>query len=698
MPVLNTPQELLAALGQSAFSADPFAELARKGYTLSPSLEAQRQSALAGRHLAPAPTGVTPGSFKGKLTFQSAPQAPAVPLVAPGNYDVVAGLTLDLANDALGKIYESGSIPHQIAVDQLLSQTELTALGGLFQVDKPGGQISRLHITGAPTLSSIADGSSEVTLKIPIQLDWVHERWMAGRQIRQLITKAVGTLQLTMRAVTNVVARPETSSSTMTLGVQLVTDVSGPADSPRLILDPNSPVKLTSPAPPNQIDGTAVLIQNALARQFNNSLTWSVSPQITLPTGSLEIHHIDVVTNGGVLLAGIQVGTQSASDPSQLASLLPNADTNIFLQIQDTVPKLLIHNALESGALTAMAKQQHDNAVIDSADAWFESNAFVAQMKGRLVDECPLNVDLGFIYTRKATIKLNAGSIEIDQTDDQSIAEASNLWCLLTTLGLIGLAALGAWIIGGWALVAAGAVIGMFFLPQAVAGGPDISFINLTMPIPDTDYLPTLNNSFINVTNGVMLIASKVVSKLDDVNTVIYAKFLVPDGGIVVGETKPLAGVKVELMDQDVPAPAGDDASTTVPHDSSSSHGNLVTTKKHTFIKPGADQKLAEGTTDLDGVVRFSLLKDQLTTTAGRIKTVVTQTNIETGAATTEVSDDGVVEQKPDLYFRVSMPDGSIMDTRNLPNGFFLNFSSSRIGTLSNPLTFGASTPVVFGG
>jgi hypothetical protein len=47
-----------------------------------------------------------------------------------------------------------------------------------------------------------------------------------------------------------------------------------------------------------------------------------------------------------------------------------------------------------------------------------------------------------------------------------------------------------------------------------------------------------------------------------------------------------------------------------------------------------------------------------------------------------------VNEFKPDLYFRVTMPDGSVVDTRKLPGGFMPNFTSGRVGFYDKPLTF----------
>ena len=90
--------------------------------------------------------------------------------------------------------------------------------------------------------------------------------------------------------------------------VQLATEVTLAADSPSPTLPPNSPVRLSNPAPPDQIDGTAVLIQNALAQQLANSLTISVSPVFNLSIASLALLHADVVSKAGMLLAGPQIG------------------------------------------------------------------------------------------------------------------------------------------------------------------------------------------------------------------------------------------------------------------------------------------------------------------------------------------------------------------------------------------------------
>ena len=342
MPTVSTLEQLANALAGSAFAADPIADLAARGYTLTDSLSAQLNTALSGKTLAGPPAGMTPEQFRGPLTFQSTP-APIVPAApAADGYDVVAGLRMAAGNEALSALYKA-SIPHQVALDQYLTPTELVALGSEFVVNTPGGEISRLQIVGPPTVNSIVNGSSVVALQIPIEIDWVKTHMLGnGVQMRKTVTEAVGVLQLTASLVADVMLRDETSSSTMTIAVQLDTDAS-PAESPRLTLNGNSPVQRTSPIAPGQIDGLAVIIQNALAQELGGVLRWTISPHFSLLTGSLEVSKVDVVAVDDVLIAGLQVvGTGTAGNPAMLTNLLPNAQSNIFAQVREVVFNLFL--------------------------------------------------------------------------------------------------------------------------------------------------------------------------------------------------------------------------------------------------------------------------------------------------------------------------------------------------------------------
>ena len=130
-----------------------------------------------------------------------------------------------------------------------------------------------------------------------------------GRQFQELVTDATGTLQLTMKLNATVVV----PGSKMTIAVQAVSPSSA-AESPRLTLDANSPVQLANPAPPDQINQTALAIQLALAIQFQNSLSFPVSPTFALPIGTLTVQQLDVVATGRALVAGVKAVTGGAGD------------------------------------------------------------------------------------------------------------------------------------------------------------------------------------------------------------------------------------------------------------------------------------------------------------------------------------------------------------------------------------------------
>jgi hypothetical protein len=325
-------------------------------------------------------------------------------------------------------------------------------------------------------------------------------------------------------------------------------------------------------------------------------------------------------------------------------------------------------------------------------------------VQGRLVNECPLNVDLAFSNTRTITLKFTGDAVEVDETDDKSILDAHNLWCLLTSLGLIGLALLIGGIFGGIG-AAVGSVIGFFLtnvgpflVEQLFSGGGNgkPTLVPLDTPVPGSDQLPTLTNGSLQLDSGALLMTATAGLRPDDVNTILYVRFLQQDG-ISVFTTKPVAGVTVQLLDQDVPPPPGDDPTIVVPPSSFGLHGKKGENIVNSFEPPKADQKLGEGKTDLNGVVRFALLKSQLVTNAGNIVTKTTRYDPDQLRIVTETTETPVVENEPDLYFYLTLPDGTVVDTRSMPGGFMKNFTSARIGTLAHPLTFtiGGSTGVL---
>jgi hypothetical protein len=95
-----------------------------------------------------------------------------------------------------------------------------------------------------------------------------------------------------------------------------------------------------------------------------------------------------------------------------------------------------------------------------------------------------------------------------------------------------------------------------------------------------------------------------------------------------------------------------------------------------------------------------------LRNTAGEVETIVetqvtrrTATSAAVGEPTTRITRRGLPENLPDVYFRVTPPDGPAFDTRQFDNGLVINLRSRRIGTAAAPLVFltGTQRPVVRG-
>jgi hypothetical protein len=243
-------------------------------------------------------------------------------------------------------------------------------------------------------------------------------------------------------------------------------------------------------------------VQNALQQRRAGSLRLTISAAIPLPIGKLEIRETAILTRGDALL--------------WLASRC----------------------AARSGALTRVAKQTHPDAVIDSADVAFGQN----------------------------TIKVMATANNLDNLDA--------FLCVVTSLGLALLAAVavivsqGIGIASGFAAGAAFGVVGVLTLLLAfegedfalvLGGGGDGSptFIELDFPLPGNDLLPTLTGFFIRLDESTMLMAARLGTRPDVLNTFLRAlrrgrrhRHRTPDDGRIRPSDGPrLSGAKRRRCD-----------------------------------------------------------------------------------------------------------------------------------------------------
>ncbi|MCC6591115.1 MAG: hypothetical protein IT168_30800 [Bryobacterales bacterium] len=714
MATISNIQELLPVLGAVATTRDPIAALEQEGHQISPALRNRLQV-----RKTPKPgeqeRWAKQASHAGRLTFRTGP-APklAARELAAGEFEFSAGLRMGTANEIVAGLHANHTIPDVLFLDELLSQGDLTALGGAFQVDKPGGRIGRLQITAPPTLSPVGDGQDRIALTIPFRLNFERISRVAGRTIRTVVTFGTGRMRLIVRLTTRTVP---VSIAARNLEIQV--DLSQSFEA-RMEMDANSPVQRRNPPAPGQTDGIAVIIQNALQQRLKDTLKVTISAAIPLPIGRLEIHETAVITRGDSLVAGVKVqGTPSPGNPQTLQALFPNPDTNFFTRVHDSVLRLIVQSAARNGELTRIAKQTHPDAVIDSADVSFGNGTIKLQAKGKIVDLCPAGVDLGFTVTMTVKVTMEGTRIRIDRETSKDLDNLDAFLCVVTSLGLALLAAVAVIVFQGIGLasgLAAGYALGVvgvltvmlefdgddFALVFGGGGDDGPMFIDLDFPLPGTDLLPRLTGAFIRLDESTMLIAAHLGTRPDTINTYFYLQFFDPDD-ISAIQGRPIVGAKVRLMDRDSPAPAGDDLVLPGPKTATTGQhlptGDFRITTKTSFQRT-PDEALAEGTTDSSGRVRFYIPKDKLKTKGANKVVETTRTNLDTDEEIKSTRRTPVPEERPDLYFRVIRANGTTSDTLQVRSGFFLNFQSARVGTPASPLVidFGGGVGGVGGG
>ena len=706
MAILTTPKDLLPLLGSVVTAEDPVAALERKGHSftaaLKSSLQAKRVPTAAERKLWTKAAAMT-----GPVTFTAGKTTQAVAReLAAGEFEFMAGIRMGVANEILAGTLANGTLPDTLFLDELLSSGSIDLLMGAFRMDRPGGRIGRLLFTAPPVLSVVRDGADRVAVTFPFRLLFERVFQAAGRTIRTVVTNATGRLRLIAGLTTRVVTvRPGERRLEMQI------DLSQSLEA-RLDIDPGSPVQRVSQPGPGEVDGLAVLIQNALQQQLAGRLRVSISAQIPMPIGRLEIHDTTILTRGDALLVGVKVqGTPAPGNPATLVAHFPNAETNFFARLHDQVLRIAVQSAARSGELTTIARQSNRDAQISSADVAFGKDTISLVATGKVVDMCPLGVDMGFTMTVTLRFTLEGTRIKVTKNTDIDLDNADVALCLLTSLGVALLAAIGVFTMQGFfAALGAFSVIGVltllmeFDVPDLLSklleeSKNDPLYVELDTPLPGTDLLPTLTGPIVRLDESTMLMLAHLGTRADDVNTYFYVRFMEADE---FGIAKAMRGVGVALMDRDSPAPAGDDVVLPPPSTRTTAHqtpNGVIATTTRTHYERSVDETVRQGTTDFTGRVRMYIPWDSLATRGGVKVEEIRRSNVDDAddEGTTSTRRTDVREARPDFYFKVTRGNGSTVDTLQIPSGFFLNFQSARVGSFASPLTiaFSGGRPLV---
>lgn len=699
MQVIETTQELARVLSGRPASEDPRCDLERRGFELSPAL-ARRVADLAPakpidaarrQRWAAAAREAGPVHY-----FAGLPQRPERRERAAGDWDIVAAVGFDAVNAALAGLHATRVVPREIDLGRVLSSSELTrfivdVLRQVFERIPEGVSSILLRLDPAPTAVPIA-GTDSARLILPFTLDLGGPSILGDRITIALIR---GTMQLGVSLDAEVSFFGTEGRLTIALGLP---DPPSPEQALAITIAANSPIQ---PRPGSGLASLVTVLGLIVTRRLAPSLpSWVIAPLIHLPLGSntnLLVRQVGVraVDNagGGAIVVGVRAGglLPEPGDPDQLDDPFGARTGNLFLRVHEELIRNVLRAAHRSGYLDELAQEVDESARIEDVDASFTRDEIRFHVRGRLVDGCGLWKDLPFEVVHTVRFSLEGTRIVLTRENNVHVGTLDAVLCFLTSL-------LEGAIVGAVAGLASGLLVGMLggiilgivaglaeplaarpggrlaaqaiwdFLHGEGSGGPDTTVIDLDRPVPGTELLAQIEGLDAEVDEVSLRTWHRLSLVPDTINTYAYVA-LVERGLLRPGVTeRPLPGVRIEMVDQDVPAPLGDDVRS--PPDEAErvvvSNRKRLVTVSSTYLPPSQDQLLGLATTDSTGLARFVIRPALPRTRAGSV----------------------MPEAAPDVYFRARLVDGRSFDSRTLAPGVLLNSSQRRIGTPDWPLTF----------
>jgi hypothetical protein len=723
MAAITKSSDLVNHLAELSFSENPSEALIRAGHVIDDGLLPKlrlNNSALRGR----LPSLRRASKKAGRLSYSVNQASPpfTVAALAPGDFEFIAALKIAVANEIVAGFFDNGTIPATINLDQILTAEQLQKLTSQLIPDRTGGRIGRLFFTGPPLLSLPTGSPGLIRIHLPIRVNFETIIDTPFRTIRTVVTFFKGALNLVARLDAEVVQTDQFSQGVAPT-IQLMIDLND-----RFLAsfetDTDSPVQRDESSIGLGIDFLAAELQLGFQELYGARLKVAISALIPLPIGSLEVAEIQTTTIDDVLLAGVKL--TEAPDLGDIARLqlnFSNASDNFCVRTHGSVLSRLAQAALDSGQLTGAAKKVHPDAVIDSVHVDISNNRISIAAKGKIVDLCPLGVDLGFTTTTTLAFSLEGTRVKVTKSTNTNLDNGDAILCAITSLGIAIIVAVIVAILPGFGTASVIGAVGAFsaigFLQVLLeyndqeidllfgsGGGPTVHWIDLDLALPGTDLLPALTGEFFRIDDGSLVLGGTINARPDDTNSYFYIAFQTIGQ---FGRTQPLVDAKVQLIDRDNPPAPGDDVTLPPTRTVTTRHtipNGTFSTTTTTSYERGADEVFKSVTTDRNGRIRIYLPKRAL-------QSVGAKQLIRTVHVGIDGSDDGddsaempntklgglIKESFPDFFFQVVTKDGTRFDTSVIPSAHWLNFHSSRIGSPSAPLVVilgDARGPVVF--
>jgi hypothetical protein len=721
MPTLTTTAQLLAALGDVIETADPVDALKARGFTFAsdlarridtPQVHARLRSPERQRLIA-ARRGQQPPRL----------QVGALPRLAarlPGDHhDLTVGLKLEKANTILDDVYARHAIPRVVSLGSGSTASSLDTLLAVLRnelVGVPGDpdvRIGTLHITGAPTVTALptrprpaspADPTGRLLVHLPVTLDFDRRPAAGGGQTAVTTLKAVAAFGIAVGA------RIEADRLTIQAGPLPFQIGALDPERLRLTIAADSPLPAKDAGSGDRI-GLAMELGGFQGVLRDLALATSLSPAITLPVGTgfnLVVRHVDVravpSAGAGHLMVGVEISDAASPVPLSGQPELLERDpfdgsgSTAYVETHVELLQVLVRQALASGELQQVAQAERSNARISGASAELTDGTVGIRLEGSLVDECGafgVNfVDVNFDgWIRLALRGVEAGTLRYERVEDLGIGDASTadiIACVLLSILDLRILSLGRagieWLAGkvsNWIFGSAEPT-----LPTAPA------VFALDTPVPLTELLPRATALAAAIDATAVRIQVALDLGADNVNTYVYVRCLTT-GRPEVGGGLPAKGVRVRLMDQDVPAPPGDDAPIPQTGTTERREGrDRERTVEVTFVPNAADQEIAAGVTDGEGRVRLVIPPGRMRSRAGVLTTATVVEELRTGnIVSSRTTHEAISEPRPDLYFLFQVANQPVVDSRTQPGGFALNVATKHWGTADQPLVFHVPRP-----
>lgn len=611
------------------------------------------------------------------------PQRPSPHERAAGDWDIVAAVGFDAVNAALAGLHATRVVPRDIDLegDRAVEPTHVVdVLRELFEAIPEGISSILLRLDPAPTLAPIA-GTDGAKLRLPFTLD------LGGPSIlgdRITLASIRGSMQLGVSLDAEVGFLGSEGRLTLRLGLP---DPASPTQALTITIAADSPVQ---PRPGSGLQSLITVLGSIVTRRLGPSLSsWVIAPLIHLPLGTntnLLVRQVGVraVDNahGGAVVVGVRVGglLPEPGDPNQLGDPFGARTANLFVRVHEELVRNVLRAAHRSGYLDDLAHELDDSARIENVDVSFTPDAIRFHVRGRLIDGCGLWKDLPFEVIHVIEFAVEGDRIVLTRKNQVHVGTLDAVLCFLTSVlegalvgavaglasgllvGMLGGVMLG--VVTGLAETLAARPVGRMaaqviwdFLHGEGSGRPDTAMIDLDRPLPGTELLPRIEGLDAEVDEVSLRTWHRLSLVPDTLNTHVYVALvaLVERGRA----SRRLPGVRIEMVDQDVPAPLEDDVRLLADEPERVVVSNRERrTASPTELSASHDPRLATATTDAMGLAR-----------------VVLRPQPERHEPATA------------MYFRARLADGRSLDSRTLvPALVQANLRERRLGTPDFPL------------